>query len=640
MMSTSRARAGAVDQSEGAGVRARACWRTRGILAAVVVAMVAATAAPTIAADPQDPPSSSVSDSAVSREALLEERLQRMEAMNRKMAEQFEAVIQRNEALENRLQSVAGENQALADKIDELTKRLAAPSPAFDPRIGRVFAPQLPPDIQTDEPGSPSNRPFSDLFGGEMMQGGGLEDLPPDIQTDEPMTPAPPGAPTTAESPEPLPASVAPGGEEPAASGLPPDIQTDEPEPDVLEVPTRTFFLEGFKFETRDSEFTLQFHNETQFDIRAYEQAASDPVNQVGFYVPRMRLFFNGRMTKPIEYSVSVNKGLGSFDLLDAYLDFNYDTRFQLRVGRYRVPYTYDMYALSNVFLTAPERSVFALNYGYSRNLAIMGHGNILGERLDYAVAAANGPRNSYYDSNAHKDVLAYIDYRPFFRTERFPFLRDLDIGGSMAFGIQDQAPLPVSFRTSASASTAAGVAKAAPAFLTLDNNVLERGTRELWEIHGAYFYKGLSLMGAWDKGYNTYGHVNSQIDVRVPTDGFHVAAAYLITGETLTRRSFVAPIRPFDLRKGRRGPGAIELQARYAEFGVGDEIFTGGFADPNLWANRVQVIDAGFNWYLNKYMKVYFDWQHSIFNQPVTYRPGGWQKTSDLFWLRFQLFF
>lgn len=612
-------------------MRERAWWKARGILFAAGITLIPALVAPTLAADPP------TSSPAASREALLEERLQRMEAMNQKMAEQFDAVIQRNEALEDRLKSVAGENQALADKIDELTKRLTAPT--FDPRIGRVFGPQLPPDIQTDEPPTPSqpgttNRPFSDLFGGEMLDDFG--GLPPDIQTDEPPMMAPPGA----EPPQPVPASVNPEGAEPASSGLPPDIQTDEPEPDVLEVPTRTFFLEGFKFETRDSEFTLHLHNETQFETRIYQQAASDPVDQVGVFVPRARLIFNGRMTKPIEYSISINKGLGSFDLLDAYIDFNYDPRFQLRLGRYRSPFTYDFYALSNVFLTAPERSPFALNYGYNRNLGIMGHGNIIGERVDYAIAAVAGPRNSFYDLNSHKDVAAYIDYRPFFKTERFPFLRDLDIGGSLAYGIQDQAALPIAFRTSTSATNSAGAERAAPAFLRLDSNVLERGARELWEIHGAYFYKGLSLMGAWDKGYNTYGSPDSPINVRVPTDGFHVAAAYLITGETLTRRTFVDPIRPFDLRKGKRGPGAIELQARYSEFGVGEEIFTGGFADPNLWANRVYAIDAGFNWYLNKYMKVYFDWQHAVYNQPVTYRPGGWQKTSDLFWMRFQLFF
>lgn len=551
--------------------------------------------------------------------------------MNQKMAEQFDAVIQRNEALEDRLKSVAGENQALADKIDELTKRLTAP--ALDPRIGRVFDLQdaQPPDIRTDEPGATTNRPFSDLFGGGMLDN--LDDQPPDIQTDEPLA-APVAVP---------PATV--GGEvgdviERPGDDQPPDIRTDEPEPAAVERATRTFFHEGFKFETQDGEYTLHFHNETQLDVRAYEQAASEPVDQTSFTIRRQRMYFNGRITKPIEYSISFNKGLGSFDLLDAYINVNYDPRFQFRVGRFRVPFTYDGYALSNQFLATPERSVFYLNYGYSRNFALMGHGEMFDGRLDYAVAAANGPRNSFFDNNGHKDILSYLNFRPFYNSERLAFLKHLNVGGSTAYGIQDQRPLPISFRTSLSASESEGTFKTAPAFLELNNNVLERGAREMWELHANYFYKGLSLMSAWDKGYNDYGLAGTPRNVHLPTDGYYVLAAYLLTGEHRERRFFTEPLRPFDLRKGKRGPGAIEVVGRYSAFSVGDQVFTGGLADPNLWANQVYAIDTGANWYLNKYTRVYIGWQHSVFNKPVTYRPGGWQTTSDLFWLRFQVYF
>ena len=613
-------------------MRLRTLGKARGIPAAASIAMVLASAAPAIAADPPIP---SPTPPPASREALLEERLQRMEAMNQKMAERFDAVIQRNQALEDRLKSVAGENQALSDKIDELTSRLTAP--ALDPRVGGFFNVQSaqPPDIQTDELSAPAqpettNRPFSDLFGGVLLDD--LDDQPPDIQTDEPMA-------------EPSRIPLSPGAEEgdvveSGADDQPPDIRTDEPEPPAVERPTRTFFHEGFKFETQDGEFTLHFHNETQLDVRAYDQAASDPVDQTSFSIRRQRFYFNGRITRPIEYSVSVNKGLGSFDLLDAYLNFSYDPRFQFRVGRYRVPFTYDGYALSNQFLATPERSVFVLNYGYNRNFALMGHGELFDGRLDYAVAGVNGPRNSFYDKNSHKDVLAYLNFRPFYQSERLAFLKHLNVGGSAAYGIQDQAPLPTGFYTSLSASQSEGTIRTAPAFLELNNNVLERGAREMWELHANYFYKGLSLMSAWDKGFNDYGFVNSPAQVHLPTDGYYVLAAYLLTGEHVERRSFTVPLRPFDLRKGKRGPGAIEVVSRYSAFSVGDEVFTGGLADPNLWANRVYAIDTGANWYLNKFTRIYIGWQHSAFNRPVTYRPGGWQTTSDLFWLRFQIYF
>jgi hypothetical protein len=50
--------------------------------------------------------------------------------------------------------------------------------------------------------------------------------------------------------------------------------------------------------------------------------------------------------------------------------------------------------------------------------------------------------------------------------------------------------------------------------------------------------------------------------------------------------------------------------------------------------------IDLGFNWHLTQYLKLYFDWEHSDFNNPVLFAPGRTQKTSDMFIARFQLYF
>ena len=57
-------------------------------------------------------------------------------------------------------------------------------------------------------------------------------------------------------------------------------------------------------------------------------------------------------------------------------------------------------------------------------------------------------------------------------------------------------------------------------------------------------------------------------------------------------------------------------------------------------WVHFTSAIDTGLNWYLNFYTKIYFDWQHAVFGDPVVNRPKGKELTSDLFWLRFQLFF
>ena len=51
-------------------------------------------------------------------------------------------------------------------------------------------------------------------------------------------------------------------------------------------------------------------------------------------------------------------------------------------------------------------------------------------------------------------------------------------------------------------------------------------------------------------------------------------------------------------------------------------------------------MVDVGLNCYLNKFVKVYLDWEHAIFGNPVFYNTDRFQKSNDLFWLRVQVYF
>ena len=127
---------------------------------------------------------------------------------------------------------------------------------------------------------------------------------------------------------------------------------------------------------------------------------------------------------------------------------------------------------------------------------------------------------------------------------------------------------------------------------------------------------------------------------MKVATSGYFVQAGYIVTGETIRDRTLIDPIHPFDLRKGRFGLGALELTARYSELELGKSVFSGHLADSTLWSRQAQMVDVGFNWYLNKFVKMYFDWEHTIFGTPAEYRPGALAKTNDLYWIRFQVYF
>ena len=150
-----------------------------------------------------------------------------------------------------------------------------------------------------------------------------------------------------------------------------------------------------------------------------------------------------------------------------------------------------------------------------------------------------------------------------------------------------------------------------------------------LGSVHSAYYFKGLSLIGEWQYGYNGYALPGRPSPVSVPLSGFYVTGAYFLTGEHVERRARLSPLRPlFPTRKGQiRGLGAWEAVARVSELRLGSDVFTAGFADPNLWSNSAVTTELGLNWYWNEYFKMYIFWLHGEFGQPVEYRPGGFQK-------------
>jgi phosphate-selective porin OprO/OprP len=404
------------------------------------------------------------------------------------------------------------------------------------------------------------------------------------------------------------------------------------------------FDNDGFGWATKDDEITFGIRGMTQLDARIYSQPSSAAANN-GFYNPRTRVYFEGHLTKPIQYEFSFQNTFDSIDLLDAYVNFNYDERFQVRLGRYKTPFTYEFYRIHIWDLLAPERSLFANNYGANRRFGLMALGVLFDQRLEYVVGTFDSQRNSRQPFNNRQDAMAFLNFKPFYNREESFLLRDIQIGGSINAGNENQSPVPAALRTNSSPSGAAfdstsAASAASLPFLAFNPDVRERGGRALWELHAAYYCGGLSLLAAWQGGYESYASGDNGPRTRIPIHGWCVQAGYILTGETIRDRTLIDPLRPFDLRHGRFGPGAWEVTARYSELDLDPRIFSAGLADPNLWTNRAQLVDVGVNWCLNKFVKVYFDWEHAMFASPVFSGPGRSQKSNDLFWIRTQVYF
>ena len=438
--------------------------------------------------------------------------------------------------------------------------------------------------------------------------------------------------------------------------------------------PAKVQFDEGIEFSSEDDEFKLNFHNLTQAEFRSFPSQDQGQLKDQ-FFIPRQRWYFTGQATKNVEFYTVINRGYGALDLLDAFLTLNIsqtltnraateagsgaqgadgrttvdrargsDPQVRFRVGRMKTPYLYEYFSIAEGDLIAPERSIYAGNLAGNRQDGAMLLGDILQDRVGYAAGIFNGPRRSFQDNNSDKDLFFYLNTRPFLQSESLPALKYLNLGGSVNGGYEHNPTQPTVFTTANDETSSNATASSlSPAFLTLNNNVMEEGKRVQYAGHLAYFYKSFMLLGEYGggtAGYGFSGKPNST--TQIPLQGYMVQASYFLTGEQLTRRvNVVHPLNDFGFKDGKFGFGAFEVHGRFSELDLGKQLFAAGFADPNLWSNRASATDVGMNWYLNYFTKIYFDWQHAFYGNPVTTGSSNrFMSTTDLFWLRFQVFF
>ncbi len=193
----------------------------------------------------------------------MEERLRLMELRNRTLAEQVDATRKRHEE----------QMRTLLNEMSLLRQQLAR--------------------------GQEKDRPSG------VESGGGAA----------PPAPKPGGGPDVGGAPE------TPGGRRSPVPGYGVSGSAAE-----KKTPLKSQFGPGFEWLSEDGEFQLQFHQETQFDAKEFAPGG-DPYARSGFAFPRVRAFFNGRLTKPWEYTFALNRGLGNIDVLDAYLNYHPDDR-------------------------------------------------------------------------------------------------------------------------------------------------------------------------------------------------------------------------------------------------------------------------------------------------------------------------
>jgi phosphate-selective porin OprO/OprP len=403
----------------------------------------------------------------------------------------------------------------------------------------------------------------------------------------------------------------------------------------------------GFFLRSKDRLFNLRLTGQIQGDYRAFLDDR-DYTDEDTFLIRRARLGIEAEVGKYYEFrllpdfSTAQAPNLpGQTRIQDAYMNVHYWDCFQIEVGKFKQPFSYEQ-LIQDRFVPTMERSLID-QFVPQRDEGVMVHGyKLLGGRFDYAFAVSNGEINGDFDTNKQKDVNGRLVLRPFLGSA---WLCGLQLGISAGTGVEAEPILPNPLRMSDTVP-----------WLTFNSTTRANGLRDRYCPEITYFHGPLGLLAEYYHEEQRMSPVffgpGSQYDLNVPITGFYLLGTYLVTGEERTTYSMaIKPCRPFDPCHPCEGPGAWELVAGLSRVNLGEEVFEAlpvsetkviRLADPKKWTRGVTETTFGFNWYLTGWVRMQFNWEHDWFDTPVRLGPGppGLLRHQDALLTRLQVIF
>jgi phosphate-selective porin OprO/OprP len=385
--------------------------------------------------------------------------------------------------------------------------------------------------------------------------------------------------------------------------------------------------LDGFSLRSGDGDFVLKVRGYVQLDGRFWVNDEQKPQVET-FLLRRVRPIFEGTVYKIFDFRVMPDFGGGTTVLQDAYLEGRFSPAFRVRAGKFKPPVGLERLQSATDLLFV-ERAL-PTNLVPNRDLGVQIGGDLAGGAVSYALGVFNGvPDGSSADTDTNngKDVAGRLFFQPFV-TGSGP-LKNLGFGLSASQGNQNGTPTSPnlapyktpgqqSFFSYRSDATAAGT-------------TIADGTRFRLSPQG-YFYSGpFGLLAEY---------VISRQEVRrdataarLEHKSWQVAGSWVIAGGQPSFRG-VVPKAVFD--PAAHTWGAFEIAARYSELKLDDATFP-TFASPASSARSARAWAAGLNWYLNRNLRLLFDYETTRFQGGAA---TGDREDENIFFSRFQISF
>ncbi|HEX3555004.1 MAG TPA: porin [Thermoanaerobaculia bacterium] len=383
----------------------------------------------------------------------------------------------------------------------------------------------------------------------------------------------------------------------------------------------------GFSIKSADGAYRLRIGGYAQLDSRFFlDEKQRSTVDT--FILRRVRPILEGTVAKIFDFRIMPDFGAGQTVLQDAYVEGKLSPAFRVRAGKFKPPVGLERLQ-SGADLLFVERAL-PTNLVPNRDLGVQVAGDFAGGVASYQVGVFNGVVDGGIadaDTNSEKDVAARLILQPFIQGSG-P-LKNFGFGVAGTSGDHTGTPaapgLP-SYRSPGQATVFAYRSDGTAANTTI------AGGRHVRIVPHAYLYSGpFGFLAEYVSSRQnvTRGLVSRDLDHR----SWQAAASWVIAGGEPTYRS-VNPKVNFD--PSAHTWGAWEVKVRYSRLDIDDATFP-LFANPATAIRSEKAMAAGLNWYLNKNVRLLFDYERTKFAGGFS---TGDREDEKIFFSRFQIQF
>jgi len=358
-----------------------------------------------------------------------------------------------------------------------------------------------------------------------------------------------------------------------------------------------SFRQDGLWFSTSDGATHLQVHGYTQADDRMFV----DNIHGEGLDTSlfrRIRPLFEGTLFNAIDFRFMPDFGQNNPQIQEAFLELKSLKFAKLRVGKFKEPIGLEVLR-SDRDLTFAERSL-ASDLVPLRYIGAQVSGSVLSDSISYAGGYFNGSSdgsNGVFTQWAHgNEAAARLFFHPF-ATTGVSALRQFGVGVGGSAGHQN--------------GTIAGLkTMGQTTFFKYSSSAIANGQHNRLSPQ-AYYYAGpFGLLGEYV--ISSQDVLNKKITQRVRNEAWQVAGSVMLTGEK-NSYSGVRPRNATEHAAGFRRLGALELALRYSQLRIDGDAFP-RFANSASAAQSAKEQSIGVNWYLNRYIKLETDYEHTGF--------------------------